>query len=47
MTGGMNNNQMELFNGNTVRLREEAACGLKKEDSAILTGLRLYYNHFC
>ena len=45
MDGDMNNNQMESFNGNTVRLREEATRGLKREDSAILTGLRLYYNN--
>ena len=45
MAGDMNNNQMESFNGNTVRLREEATRGLKSEDSAILTGLRLYYNN--
>ena len=40
----MNNNQMESFNGNTVRLREEVARGLKTEDAPILTGLRLYHN---
>ena len=40
----MNNNQMESFNGNTVRLREVTVRGLKREDSAILTGLRLYHN---
>ena len=40
-----NNNQMESFNGNTVRHREKVVRGLKKEDSAILTGLRLYHNH--
>ena len=45
MTGDMNSNQMESFNGNTVRLREEATRGLKGEDSAILAGLRLYYNN--
>ena len=45
MTGDMNSNQMESFNGNTVRLREEATRGLKREDSAILAGLRLYYNN--
>ena len=45
MAGDMNNNQMESFNGNTVRLREEATRGLKREDSAILAGLRLYHNH--
>ena len=36
---------MESFNGNTVRLREKATRGFKREDSAILTGLRLYYNN--
>ena len=45
MAGDMNNNQMESFNGNTVRHREKVVRGLKKEDSAILTGLRLYHNH--
>ena len=44
MAGDTNNNQMESFNGNTARLREEATRGLKREDSAILTGLRLYHN---
>ncbi len=44
MAGDMNNNQMESFNGNTVRLREGAARGLKTENAAILTGLRLYHN---
>ena len=44
MAGDLNNNQMESFNGNTVRLREEVTRGLKTEDAAILTGLRLYYN---
>ena len=41
----MNNNQMESFNGNTLRHREKVIRGLKKEDSAILTGLRLYHNY--
>ena len=44
MAGDMNNNPMESFNGNTVRHREKVVRGLKKEESAILTGLRLYYN---
>ena len=35
---------MESFNGNTVRLREAATRGLKSEESAIITGLRLYHN---
>ena len=45
MAGDTNNNQMESFNGNTVRHREKVVRGLKKENSAILTGLRLYHNH--
>lgn len=44
MSGDMNNNQMESFNGNTYRMREEAARGLKRDDSAILAGLQLYHN---
>ena len=40
----MNNNPMESFNGNTVCLREETARGLKKKDSPILSGLRVYHN---
>ena len=39
------NNQMESFNGNTIRHREKVVRGLKKEDSAILTGLQLYHNY--
>ena len=39
------NNQMESFNGNTIRLREDVVRGLKKEDSAIISGLRVYHNH--
>ena len=38
------NNQMESFNGNTIRHREKVIRGLKKDDSAILTGLQLYHN---
>ena len=41
----MDNNQMESFNGATVRHREKVVRGLKKEDSVILTGLRIYHNH--
>lgn len=39
------NNQMESFNGATIRHREKVVRGLKREDSAILTGLRLYHNY--
>lgn len=41
----MNNNQMEPFNGNTICHREKVVRGLKKEDSATLTGLHLYHNY--
>ncbi len=44
MAGDTNNNQMKSFNGNTVRHREKVVRGLKTDDSAILAGLRLYYN---
>ena len=44
MAGYTSNNQMGSFNGNTVRLREVTVRGPKREDSAILTGLRLYHN---
>ena len=44
MAEDTNNNQMESFNGNTARHRENVVRGLKREDSAILTGLRLYHN---
>jgi transposase-like protein len=42
--GEHHNNQMESFNGNTVRHREKVVRGLKKEDSAILSGIQLYHN---
>ncbi len=38
------NNQMESFNGNTLRLREKVTRGLKREDSGIISGLQLYHN---
>ena len=44
MAGDMNNNQQESFNGNTIRLREDVIRGLKREDSAHISGLRLYHN---
>ena len=45
MDGDMNNNQMESFNSNTIRLREKVVRGLKKDDAALLTGLVVYHNH--
>ena len=38
------NNQMESFNGATLRHREKVTRGLKRGDSGIITGLRLYHN---
>ncbi len=43
--GIRHNNQIESFKGNMVRLRDDVIRGLKKEDSAILAGLRVYHNH--
>ena len=45
MAGDTNNSQMESFNGNAVRHREKVIRSLKRDDSAILAGLRLYHNH--
>ena len=45
MDGDTSNNQMESFNDNIVRQREKVTRSFKREDSAILTGLRLYHNH--
>ncbi len=39
------NNQMESFNGATIRHREKVVRGLKKEDSPIIVGLQVYHNH--
>ena len=35
---------MESFNGATLRHREKVCRGLKRDDSAIISGLRLYHN---
>ena len=42
--GKHHNNQMESFNGNTLRHREKVVRGLKKDDSGIISGLRIYHN---
>lgn len=44
MAGDMNNNQMESFNGNTLRHREKVVRGVKKPDSIVLKGLRIHHN---
>ena len=45
MAGDMNNNQMEAFNGNTVRLREHPMRGIKKSDSPIFKGMQIHHNY--
>lgn len=42
--GVHHNNQMESFNGATLHHREKVCRGLKKDDSSIISGLRLYHN---
>ena len=41
----MNNNQMESFNSNTLRAREKVVRGIKKDDSAIITGMQIHHNY--
>ena len=40
MAGDINNNQMESFNGNTIRMREKVTRGLKREDLRCCPGCR-------
>jgi len=44
LAGDMNNNQMESFNGNTLRAREKVIRGIKRDDSAILRGMQIHHN---
>ena len=44
LAGDMNNNQMESFNGNTLRSREKAVQGIKKMDSSIIKGMQIHHN---
>ena len=44
MAGDTNNNQMESFNGNTLRAREKVMRGIKKADSPIFKGMQIDYN---
>jgi transposase-like protein len=44
LSGDMNNNKMERFNGE-IRDREKTMRGLKKEDTPILTGYQLFHNY--
>ena len=43
LQGDRNNNKMERLNGE-IRDREKVFRGLKKMDTAILDGMRVYYN---
>ena len=45
LSGDMNNNQMESFNGNTLRAREKVIRGIKRDDSAIFTGMQIHHNY--
>ena len=45
MAGDMNNNQMESFNGNTLRMREKVVRGIKKDDSVIFAGMQIHHNY--
>ena len=44
MSGDQNNNRMERFNGE-LRDREKVMRSLKKDNSAILDGYRIYHNY--
>lgn len=43
--GDPNNNQMESFNSHSIWAREKVTRGIKKDDSGIISGMRLYHNH--
>jgi len=45
VVGDMNNNQMESFNGNTLRMREKVVRGIKRDDSAIIRGMQIHHNY--
>ena len=44
MAGYTNNNQMESFNGNTLRAREKVTRNVKRDDSVVLSGMRIHHN---
>jgi hypothetical protein len=44
LSGNMNNNKMERFNGE-IRDREKTMRGLKTKDTPIFTGYRLFHNY--
>jgi hypothetical protein len=44
LSGDMNNNKMERFNGE-IRDREKTMSGLKIKDTPILTGIQIFHNY--
>jgi len=44
MSGDVNNNRMERFNGE-LRNREKVTRNLKKADTPILSGMQIYHNY--
>jgi hypothetical protein len=44
LSGDMNNNKMERFNGE-IRDREKTMRGIKKNDTPILTGYQIFHNY--
>lgn len=44
LSGNMNNNKMERFNGE-IRDREKTMRGLKAKDTPILAGYQLFHNY--
>ena len=44
MSGDVNNNRMERFNGE-LRDREKVTRNLKKSDTPILKGMQIYHNY--
>jgi hypothetical protein len=44
LSGNMNNNKMERFNGE-IRDREKTMRGLKTKDTPILTGYQIFHNY--
>ena len=44
LQGDMNNNLMEIFNGEFSD-REKVTCGIKKTDSIMIDGYQIYHNY--
>ena len=44
MADDMDNNPMESFNGNTLRAREKVTRSVKRDDTAVIVGMRIHHN---